>query len=208
LKLLSKLLEIVIHSQLMKYLKKISFMQFISSAYSRNYSCETAMMHIVDDIQNSLNQKLNISHTLRPVSGFWYDSSQPSFWSPRKTIPYKRRSTIIFKIISRPRKFLSSSRWSSKQTSQTLVRCTTRFYPCSDIVFTLYTDHWIRSTKARLQYLLTVCWKRWSRSRKHNEKMYWKTLKLGREKRFLKLNENKKPKWLCLSQMEPSNPQH
>ena len=57
LSFLSKVLEHVIHLQLQNHLNKYNFLAKHQSAYRSSYSCETAIIKVVDDIQEQLFAK-------------------------------------------------------------------------------------------------------------------------------------------------------
>jgi hypothetical protein len=60
LEFLSKLLERVMYRQLTKHIEAFNLHTRFQSAYKPNHSCETAMVHIIDDIQRLRQEKLNV----------------------------------------------------------------------------------------------------------------------------------------------------
>ena len=68
LEFLSKLLERVMYVQLVKYIEKHDLHGRFQSAYKPHHSCETAMVHVVDDIQQILKSKMNVCLVMLDLS--------------------------------------------------------------------------------------------------------------------------------------------
>ena len=68
LQFLSKLLEKVLHCQLTSYIGKYELHGKFQSAYKPDHSCETAIVHIVNEIQGIIESKRNVALVLLDLS--------------------------------------------------------------------------------------------------------------------------------------------
>ena len=71
LSVISKLLELLVSKQLLRYIKDNDLFPYLQSAYRAHHSSETAVLKVLSEIMSALDTGYSDADTVRNVGGIW-----------------------------------------------------------------------------------------------------------------------------------------